>query len=141
MKLRIKPKHQAALCSEEKVCHKFPQQTLTNFLKISAEGSPEMGDLHFLVNAIEVFSLPMIGFTALISSKVTSSRLGSWSEYLYLGVLLCAGLATCRTLLAGETTWFLHALTMALLIVGAVAIPAAASTLANHQSPSASLRN
>lgn len=84
-----------------------------------------MATLGMIFVGLEVYLLPLVGIVLLITSKVSHSQIGKHAESFFLGVLLLATFATFRTMLGGETIWLMHAVTMAVLIVGAVSIPAA----------------
>jgi hypothetical protein len=73
--------------------------------------------------AAEVCLLPVLGISLMIVGKVAPGNWACRAERLFLGTLMLAGLATFRTLLAGETIWLMHAVTLAILIVGSVSVP------------------
>jgi hypothetical protein len=78
-----------------------------------------MGNPMLLAGALELCLLPIIGIALLVASKVSCTRMGGFAEVMFLVTLLLAGLATLRTMLAGDTTWWMHAMTVAVLVVGA----------------------
>lgn len=82
-----------------------------------------MSSFMTLFIGLEICLLPVLGVAMLIASKVASGRAGAVAERLFFGTLLLATVATFRTLLSGETHWLMHAVTMAVLIVGSVSIP------------------
>ena len=74
--------------------------------------------------AMELWMLPFAGIALLIVSKVSHGDLGRLAERFFFAVLLLATFSTFRPLLAGDTQWLAHAVTMAIMIVGAVSVPA-----------------
>ena len=73
--------------------------------------------------ALELWMLPVAGIALLVVSKVSHGDLGRLAERFFFAVLLLATFSTFRTLLAGDTQWLVHAVTMAFMIVGAVSVP------------------
>ena len=82
-----------------------------------------MASLLSMVVGLEVCLLPLLGITMMVTGKVAVGRLALAAEKMFFGTLLLATVATFRTLLAGETLWLMHAVTMAVMIVGSVSIP------------------
>lgn len=74
---------------------------------------------------VELCLLPILGIVFLVASKISHGAWGRKAEHLFFSILLLATFATCRTMVAGETIWLLHAITLAILIVGSVSIPTA----------------
>lgn len=84
-----------------------------------------MAALAMIVGGVEAWILPLVGLLLLVVSKVTAGETARMAGSFFLAVLVISTLVTFRTMLAGETIWLLHALTMAIFIVGAVSMPAA----------------
>lgn len=72
---------------------------------------------------LEVCLIPLLGVVLLVTGKVAAGRIAVAAERMFFVTLLLATIATFRALLAGETEWLMHAVTMAVLIVGSVSIP------------------
>lgn len=68
--------------------------------------------------------LPLLGVVCLVGSKLAGPRVRT-AERFFVATLMLATFACFRTMLAGETLWLVHAVTMALMIVGSVSIPSA----------------
>ncbi|WP_164104315.1 hypothetical protein [Candidatus Laterigemmans baculatus] len=71
------------------------------------------------------FALPLLGVLTLLTSKIASGAAGAMAQRLFFATLLLATVATFRTMMAGEPQWLSHSLTIAVMVVGAVAVPAA----------------
>ncbi len=84
-----------------------------------------MAALFYCAAGIELCVLPLLAVVCLVASKIASGRRGRAAERFFFAVLLLATCACFRTMLAGQTLWLVHAVTMALMIVGAVSVPAA----------------
>ena len=82
-----------------------------------------MSSLMDTLLGLEVCLLPAVGVFLMITGKVAGGRLAVVAERLFFGTLLLATAATFRALLGGEPHWLMHAVTMAVLIVGSVSIP------------------
>lgn len=74
------------------------------------------------------FALPILGVVTLVSSKIATGPAGATAQRLFFATLLLATVATFRTMMAGEPEWLSHSLTMAVMILGAVCVPAAGET-------------
>lgn len=72
---------------------------------------------------LEACLLPLLGVVLLVTGKVADGRLALAAVRMFFVTLLLATIATFRAMLAGETEWLMHAVTMAVLIVGSVSIP------------------
>lgn len=86
-----------------------------------------MAALAMIVGGVEVWILPIVGLMLLIVSKISRGETARIAGSFFLAVLVLATLVTFRTMVAGETIWLMHALTLAIFIVGAVSIPASTS--------------
>jgi len=76
-----------------------------------------------LFNAIEAFSLPLIGVIVLCLSKLTSGPSARIAERWFLGVLFAVTVITCRTVIFQDDCWFVHTGTLAFMTVGALLLP------------------
>lgn len=85
-----------------------------------------MAAIPFYLLGIELCLLPLLAVICLVASKICSGPRGRLAERFFVSILLLATFACFRTMLAGETLWLVHAVTMALMIVGSVSVPAAA---------------
>jgi hypothetical protein len=85
-----------------------------------------MAAFSFYMSGIELCLLPLLAVVCLVASKITQGPRGRLAERFFVAILLLATFACLRTMLAGETLWLVHAVTMALMIVGSVSVPAAA---------------
>lgn len=72
---------------------------------------------------LEVCLLPLLGVALLVTGKIAAGRIAIAAERMFFVTLLLATIATFRALIAGETEWLMHAVTMAVLIVGSVSVP------------------
>jgi hypothetical protein len=76
-----------------------------------------------LFQAIEIFSLPLVGSVALAWSKFAMGPTARVAERWFLGVLLAVTVITCRTVIVHDPCWFVHTATLGLMIVGALLLP------------------
>ncbi len=83
-----------------------------------------MSTLETTIVTIELCLLPLLGVSLLVISKVSQGDGGRLAERFFFGTLLLATFATFRTMLGGDTMWLVHAVTMAIMIVGSVSVPA-----------------
>lgn len=84
-----------------------------------------MIELHAMAVGAGAFGLPLAGVVALVTSKIATGVAGATAERAFFAILVLATVATFRTMMAGEPEWLTHALTMAVMFIGAVSLPAA----------------
>lgn len=83
-----------------------------------------MVELNAMAVGAGVFGLPLSGIVALITCKIATGVAGAAAQRAFFAILVLATVATFRTMMAGEAAWLTHALTMAVMFVGAASVPA-----------------
>lgn len=87
-----------------------------------------MIELHAMAMGAGVFGLPLVGVAALVTSKIATGVAGATAQRAFFAILVLATVATFRTMMAGEAVWLTHALTMAVMFIGAASLPASGDT-------------
>jgi len=80
-------------------------------------------DLTQLVLMADAILMPMIGFGALLMSKLSRGEAARWAERRFLAILVVITLVTLRTVVHCDSVWLVHTCTLAAMILGALLIP------------------
>ncbi|NND96302.1 MAG: hypothetical protein HKN47_03105 [Pirellulaceae bacterium] len=82
-----------------------------------------MTDLPQLVSMVDVIVLPLLGIWSLVWSKVRQGEAARRAERQFLLTLVVITIVTLRTVINCDDVWLVHTITLAVMIVGALAIP------------------
>lgn len=83
-----------------------------------------MMELNAMAVGAGAFGLPLIGVVTLLVSKIATGVAGATAQRAFFAIFVLATVATFRTMMAGEAAWLTHALTMAVMFIGAASVPA-----------------
>lgn len=75
-------------------------------------------------HGVHVLGFPMLAIMALFVSKLTIGPASKLADRGFIGMLVLQGVLTMRAAVALDDTWLIHVLTLMLLIIGAVVVPA-----------------
>ncbi len=82
-----------------------------------------MSDLPQVVGMLDAVVLPLLGIWSLIWSKICQGESRRRAERQFLLVLVVITIVTLRTVINCDDVWLVHTLTLAMMIVGALAVP------------------
>ena len=82
-----------------------------------------MPDLPECVGILDAVVLPLLGIWALIWSKICCGAEARRAERQFLLTLVVITIVTSRTVIYCDDVWLIHTLTLACMIVGALALP------------------
>lgn len=83
-----------------------------------------MADLFQTAQILSLFVLPMLGVTTLLMSKLAVGPAARVAERRFLACLVLITILTVRTVIKTDDAWLMHMLTLSLMIVGSLSIPA-----------------
>ncbi|WP_419189938.1 hypothetical protein [Stieleria marina] len=72
---------------------------------------------------LDAIALPALGIWALVWSKICQGEDARRAERQFLLVLVVITIVTLRTVINCDDVWLVHTMTLAMMIVGALAIP------------------
>ena len=82
-----------------------------------------MPDLSQFVGMLDAVFLPMLGIWSLIWSKISFGEAARRAERRFLLTLIVITMVTLRTVVKCDDAWLVHTITLAVMVVGALAIP------------------
>lgn len=82
-----------------------------------------MTDLPQLIGMLDAVVLPCLGLWSLVWSKIGQGEDARRAERQFLLVLVVITIVTLRTVINCDDCWLVHTITLATMIVGALAIP------------------
>ncbi len=89
-----------------------------------------MSDLPQLVGMLDVIVLPLLGLGSMVWSKIAQGEDARCAERQFLLVLVIFTLVTLRTVINCDDHWLIHTVTLATMIVGALAVPSQRTSVA-----------
>ena len=89
-----------------------------------------LSELPYLISVVNLFILPLLGFLALMVSKLSRPELARTAERHFLAALVVMTLITLRTVIRCDDAWLSHTATLAVMIVGALSIPGQRASVA-----------
>lgn len=82
-----------------------------------------MPDFPQMMSIMDAVFIPVAGGTALLLAKLTQGEMARKAEKNFFAFLVVMTLITIRTVVLCEEVWLIHTTTLAIMIVGALAIP------------------
>ena len=85
-------------------------------------GTP-VSDLSHLAEILHAIILPLIGIWSLVWTKICPVKEARRAEIQFLLTLVVITIVTLRTVIDCDDVWLVHTITLAGMIVGALAVP------------------
>lgn len=82
-----------------------------------------MPDFPQMMSIMDAILIPFAGGVALLLAKLTHGEMARKAEKNFFAFLVVMTLITIRTVVLCEEVWLIHTTTLAMMIVGALAIP------------------
>lgn len=89
-----------------------------------------MTDLPQLVGMLDAIVLPLLGIWSLVWSKICVGDDARRAERQFLLVLVVITIVTLRTVINCDEVWLVHTMTLAAMIIGALAVPSQDASVA-----------
>lgn len=67
--------------------------------------------------------IPTIGIWALLATKLMVGNRLRWAERCFMGILLTVSFAALHSVMTDAHVWFVHMLTLALMVLGQFLVP------------------
>lgn len=83
-----------------------------------------MDQFAFLGTILNCLGIPAVAIVALLASKLSSGEAAVRAQRRFLVLLVIMSVVTARTVTTSEPTWLIHTLTLSIMIVGSLWIPA-----------------
>jgi hypothetical protein len=95
-----------------------------------------MPDLPQITSIMDAVLIPMAAGIALMLAKLTHGEMARKAEKNFFAFLVIMTLITLRTVVLCDEVWLIHTTTLAIMIVGALAIPSHDHSLPPQQTAS-----
>ncbi|OUT60736.1 MAG: hypothetical protein CBB71_06880 [Rhodopirellula sp. TMED11] len=91
---------------------------------LTEQGIEAMISSPILLAILHAAIIPTIGIWALLATKLMVGNRLRWAERCFMGILLTVSLATLHAVMTDNANvWFVHMLTLALMVLGQFLVP------------------
>lgn len=90
-----------------------------------------MPDPMMLAMVVDAVAIPLVGLWALLAVKLNIGEPLHRAQRRFLIALVVISLVTLRTVAVMDSTWLIHTMTLATMVIGACVVPARAEMIAN----------